>query len=577
MKIVLTTLTLALLTAQQPATFTFASEVNLPQPETAPRSTARVSAGFTPVDDVLAMRPVPQGDNRVSQPENTVSGEKTDTETTRAIPPAKPLSKPRPPNVLLLIGDDIGVEALKSYRIGTSTASTPVLDQLARNGMQFNNVWSQATCTPTRSTIMTGRYGFRTGVGSAAAGLNMSSNPTSYLRAPENAPIEHHEDMSYAMQLALPWTVHAMFERGEQISGARSGLPADEISLAARIKQIAPQYRTAAVGKWHLADSQNGGLKHPKIAGFDFYSVIHGKSTQYFSWQENVNGTVLSKTGYTPDQKVQTALDWIDGQDTNPWFMWFGFNLPHSPYFIPPSAETTLKPQAATTTALLKDSPEYFDLMVEEMDRKIGNLLSSLPDQVSANTVVIFVGDNGTSYEAIDPPFKIDQSKFTLFQGGIHVPLIISGPGIAQGVEIEAMVNSTDLFATVLDIISAGQRENYQQPPTDSVSLYPYLTQPDLSPLRHWLYADRLLNQHGIEKGDYAVRDVRYKLIGSQTWNEFYDLSTDRYESQNLLTGELTRLQKQALRKLTDIATQLHTSENYRTPGLSLLRRRHLD
>ena len=78
--------------------------------------------------------------------------------------PAEQQSDPGPPNILVIIGDDMGVETMSSYGIGTPTAVTPNLDQLAARGMRFERFWSQAACSPTRAAILTGRYGFRTGV-----------------------------------------------------------------------------------------------------------------------------------------------------------------------------------------------------------------------------------------------------------------------------------------------------------------------------------------------------------------------------------------------------------------------------
>jgi arylsulfatase A-like enzyme len=90
-------------------------------------------------------------------------------------------------------------------------------------------------------------------------------------------------------------------------------------------------YSTAAIGKWHLADEGNGWINHPNLAGFDhFAGLMDGGPRSYFAWNKVVNGEVIGKVGYTPADKVDDAIAWLDVQNENPWFLWFAFNLGHA-------------------------------------------------------------------------------------------------------------------------------------------------------------------------------------------------------------------------------------------------------
>ncbi len=475
-------------------------------------------------------------------------------------------------NILLLIGDDMGVEAMASFGVGTAPAETPYLDALARQGIRFTSVWSQPTCSPTRATIMTGEYGFRNGVGAPTGGPGLDGPLPEDPAIPEGVPTEYIEELTFARTNTMPWSFARQIQTGEvsRQQARRSGLPPEAASIVASLKRMNPNYRAAAIGKWHLGETRNGWLEHPGNLGFDHYSVLPGNATpSFFAWVENVNGTAVPRTGYTPERKVEEALSWIDQQEDAPWFLWFAFNLPHLPFFVPEASGVTLDaPADAVTASELPDSNRYFDLMVTEMDRMIGELLQGLAPEVRENTVVIFVGDNGSAPESIDPPFDATRPKFTLYQGGISVPLIISGPGIAEGGEVSALVNTTDLFATILELASGEPLDASENPSGDSVSLVPYLSDISHAPIRRFSYADKFVSNLGINYGDFAIRDARYKLISSTARQEFFDLQADPYETEDLIAAgaRLDADAQSAYDSLLSQARALHGSTNAVTP-----------
>jgi arylsulfatase B len=393
-----------------------------------------------------------------------------------------------PPNFLLLISDDMGIEILSCYGVGSDAARTPNLDRLCAMGVRFNNFWSQSTGSPTRATILTGQYSFRNGDGVARD--------------------------AYALPRALT---------DDRAAG----------------------YSTAALGKWYLADEQNGGLDHPAKIGFDHYagSMRANGLESFFAWSEVVNGKITGgRTGYATSATVDDAVAWFDHTNTyypdKPWLIWVAFNAPHQPLEEPPA--NLLSPQ--TVMALNEKRPAiYFKAMIEAMDTEIGRLLEAIGPDELANTYIVFLSDNGTEPSLVSAPFSSDRAKGTLYQGGINVPLVISGPGIQAGAATESLANSVDLFATILDLAGIRSESLPREAGSDAVSLAPILRDPATS-VRDYAYADLVAAPGHEITSLHAIRNSRYKLIVDQNKqsDELYDLLLDPYEGSDLLQSELS-------------------------------------
>lgn len=456
------------------------------------------------------------------------------------------------PNILLIIGDDIGVEALASYEIGETLPRTATLDEMAREGVRFTNTWSQPVCTPTRATMLTGRYGFRTGVGGA---LMTYPDMPQVPKKPESAPYE------------TPPFVPRGMGGGEPVRPAY--LKLDEFTLPMALNAgDGPGHTTAAIGKWHLGDVPNGGLEHPELAGFDrFIGSLEGTVPSFFAWNKVVDGEVSGRVGYVPIDKTDDAIAWIAEQGNDPWFLWFALHLPHPPLHLPPAETWQSDYSHLDPKADPAENPyPYFHAMVEAMDTQIGRLLASMDPAVRENTYVIFVGDNGSVMYRGHPegtPFPVGQGKATIYQGGIHVPLIITGPGVAQGATSDALVNTTDLFATIIEM--AGLDKAAVVPDdvvTDSISFFEALSNPEGGSPREWLYVDRFLDSpSGRENADYAMANERYKFMRVRGNEEFYDLQEDPFETDNLLLGELSSQEQTQYQALKDQLIQLRNSE----------------
>jgi len=409
------------------------------------------------------------------------------------------------PNILLIVGDDLGVDLVGAYGEHPSPANTPVINSLSAGGVLFRNVWSDPVCSPSRATLLTGRHCFRTGFG---------------------------------------W--------GTDYFTSATELPLSEFTIA---EALGPSYRTAAVGKWHLGSLKVSGELHPNLQGFEhfrgtmavFPSFI---GNEYYSWDKVIDGAHSVSTTYVTTEVVNDALDVINSFGNDPWFLWVAFQAPHAPFHKPPSNLHTYNLPANIATSI----PIHIKAAVEAMDAEIGRLLDTLGPTVLANTIVIFVGDNGTDKNGSTPPFNPKKAKGTIYEGGINVPLIVRGPGVAVGQECAALAGTTDLFATIAELGGVA-------PVTaeDSVSFAPLLANPSLPGMRTSVYSEMFFPNGA---GPYstrlrAVRDARYKLIYTYSAStipgkvEFYDLQADPFETNNLLTGMLTAQELAAHASLT--------------------------
>jgi len=446
------------------------------------------------------------------------------------------------PNILLLIGDDMGIETVPCYGIAKDTADVPTLNDLCRRGVRFTNTWSQPVCSPTRATMMTGRYGFRTGVGAA---IPAPKEVESRRVAPPKPPGTHRESSAAEHDLTVP------------------GLRPDEFTIAMALKSSkALGYETAAIGKWHLADMNNGGFDHPNRAGFDYFSGdAFGPLPSYFAYPTQVNGKPTpGVVGYADSTRVDDAIEWIRKRDgAKPWFMWLGFSNPHSPYHLPPTnlLHSSAKDLDPFSNDIIDKPLPYFNAMLEGLDTEIGRLLGSLTAEQKANTYIIFIGDNGTTRAVAQAPFDPRRSKGTVYQGGVNVPLLVVGPGIEGGRVNSALVNTVDIYATVLELAKIDIKRAVPGNVTlDAVSFAPSLFKRDAISQRSFAYADSF--GPGI-KAARAIRNQNYKLVVTDGVEELYSMATDPYEQKNLLGGELSadaRKNHESLRaKLAELVT----------------------
>ncbi|MFT6026973.1 MAG: arylsulfatase B [Bacteroidia bacterium] len=403
------------------------------------------------------------------------------------------------PNILLIIADDLGLDATPGYSEGTVKPSMPHLQQLAANGLTFDQVWANPICSPTRATILSGKYGYRTGV------LNAESAST---------------------------------------------IPADEKTLQTMLdERTGNAYAHAIIGKWHLS---NGEPNRPTEMGVGYYAgLLTGAVSDYSDWSFTENGQTSQYTGYITTKITDLAIDWI-GTQTKPWFCWLAYNAPHAPFHLPPAnmySQGTLSSDQASIDA---NPLPYYMAMTESIDFELGRLMDSMSEEEIANTVIIFIGDNGSPSQVVQTPYSSNRAKGTLYQGGVHVPLIISGWGVSRKNEHDAsLINSTDLFCTIAELAGA-TLPNYE----DSYSFEHLLSQ--TGPVtRVYNYAE-VLSASNPNKTGFTIRNERYKLIEFDlSTRRFYDLNVDPYEGTNLLNMGLTSDEQAELDALLTKASEI--------------------
>ncbi|MCF8380111.1 MAG: sulfatase-like hydrolase/transferase [Bacteroidales bacterium] len=379
------------------------------------------------------------------------------------------------PNILFILADDMGVDALNAFDVGTVFPNTPHIDELCESGVTFTNTWACPACTPTRASLLTGKYGVNSGVN----------------------------------------TVPEVLDTGQKSIFKEL----DELTMNA--------YASCVVGKWHVSNPSD--IDHPyALSVDDFMGVMDFGVEDYFNWAKVENHESTTCTEYVTSYLTDYAAKWIN-QQTKPWFMWLAHIAPHTPFHVPP--------EKLYTSDNVSTNLQKYIAMIESMDYEIGRLLDSIPSDILENTIVIFLGDNGTPGNVLQG-FPDKKGKNTVYQGGINVPLIISGKGVSRINEKEdAMINVSDFYATIAQIAEPDALPSNQI--NDSYSFKHLLTSPN-GEKRSYNYMELGAN-HTIPTDVYTMRDSKYKIIYDiDGRREFFDLSVDPFETNNLLLNNLS-------------------------------------
>ncbi len=403
-------------------------------------------------------------------------------------------------NVLFIVADDMGVDTMARYGVGSSPAFTPNLDALADAGVTFEQFWAYPLCTPFRAAALTGRFGFRTGVGTVGP-VEAGALPAGETILPE--VLDAHPDLGVA---------HAV------------------------------------IGKWHLGGGRNGPTDH----GFGYFAGALGPIDDYYAWQRSVDGQTALETGYATSVQVDDAAAWIEQQGERPWLLWLAFNTPHAPFHRPPEDLHTVDLPPGDPPERGSGATPYYLAAIEAMDREIGRLWSGIDPLVRQRTTLVFVGDNGSPQRTIGQPFDRETAKGTLRQGGIRTPLIVSGAGIeAPGRSVAYPIHSVDLMPTALDLLGLPAAD--WPADIDGLSLRPYLASDQAPALRDWAFSELFGSEGGSPAEGKTIRDARYKYIRYDDGIEaLYDLVADPYEARELITTGLDDAGQAALQALRE-------------------------
>ena len=399
-------------------------------------------------------------------------------------------------NVIVIIADDLGSDYCGFYENHVDTAKMPNIRKLLARGVRFSQAWSNPLCSPTRSGILTGRYSFRTGVGDAISGAGSKELDTSEKTIPKLLKL----------------------------------LSSNNI-------------KTANFGKWHLSLSKPSQLTYPNIMGYDYYAGnFSGTLNSYTNWSKITNGTTSTNLTYATTEQTNDAIDWLKSNKNKQTFIWLAYNAPHTPYHLPPANLHSDVSLTGTISDISARPNSYFKAMVQAMDTEIGRLVDSLRSiNLYDNTDIIFIGDNGD-----DPLVNQgkNSSKGSLYQDGVHVPFIVSGPSVVNQNRVsDALVNTADIFATVIELFGYTNWKNNipTNKPVDSKSILPILKNESQS-VRDWAFTEIFKNITVASDGK-TMRNKTHKLIDFDNGTQkFYNLELDPQEKVNLIPNKLNEV-----------------------------------
>ncbi|MBT5816452.1 MAG: sulfatase-like hydrolase/transferase [Opitutales bacterium] len=389
------------------------------------------------------------------------------------------------PNVILILADDLGIEALGCY--GGTSYETPNLDRLAAEGVRFDDAHAVPLCTPTRVSLMTGKYGFRNWL---AFGI----------LDPKARTFGHwFSDAGYKTCIAGKWQL-------------RSYNP--------------PEY---------MPEWRNRGMR-AEDSGFDEYFLWHtehteDKASRYANPRIQTNGPYVKNTEdqYGPDLYVDFINDFIERNQEEQFFVYYPMALTHGPFNPTPDSYSW-----STGDRFESDPGKYFGDMVDYMDKMIGRIDSKLSELgIRENTLLIFYGDNGTPKEVVSKMIdgrSIRGGKGENNRRGTHVPLVVNWPAAQSGGRVVSdLVDTSDFVPSILD---AAKIELPKNEAFDGRSFIPQVMGDSGEP-RDWIYIhhDPLPGHKKIGRSIACwIQDKRYKLYDDTRNNRFHDFITDPEE-----------------------------------------------
>ena len=447
--------------------------------------------------------------------------------------PAEAPQGERPPNIIVILADDLGFNDIsRNGGVAGGIVRTPNIDAIAQQGVSVDIAYAaNATCSPSRAAIMTGRYPSR-------FGFEFTATPQAFSRYLSHAdPHALHQPIFHEDRVRDMPPLESL------------GVPSSEITIAEVLR--ARGYHTMHIGKWHLGERAD---MRPEAQGFDeslgfmagagMYmrgddpGVVNAKlpfdPIDRFLWanlpyavQYN-GGQRFHPNEYITDYFANQAVAAIHANRNRPFFLYLAFNAPHTP----------LQAARADYDALanIPDHTErVYGAMVAGLDRGVGRVMQALRENgLDDNTLVIFTSDNGGAWYVglphINAPFR--GWKATFFEGGVRTPFFARWPGhLPAGAHIEGPATHMDIFATAAAAAGAPIER-----PVDGVNLLPALSGQSHTPPHDVLFW---------RSGPYrAVRAGVWKLQVSETPNRvwLFNLRDDPTEQHDLSAQQPARV-----------------------------------
>lgn len=422
---------------------------------------------------------------------------------------------PERPNILFIITDDQGWGDLACH--GNPIIRTPNLDRLASQGVELTRFHSSPVCSPTRASLMTGRYNYRTGAVDTYMG--------------------------------------------------RSMMHADEMTLAEMLQRGG--YATGIFGKWHLGDNyplraiDQGFDEALSLPGGGLMQHSDPPGNSYFDPILRENGVQKKYEGYCSDIFTDAAIDYMRAKRDEPFFTYVAFNAPHTPLEVPEKEYQHYK-SLNMTPAMFPGGDSFakdFDAdvtarvyaMVENIDTNVGRMLAALDELgIAENTIVVFMTDNGPQQARFNGGMR--GLKGTTYEGGIRVPCLIRWPErIKSGVQMDRIAAHIDLAPTLLDWCDVAPPSRVKFDGVSLANLIEGKTKPEAWPDRtlffQWHRGDVpnegralgvLTQQHKLVQAE-ITREVDWN--GQQKW-ELFDLESDPNETTDLATSNPALVEK---------------------------------
>ncbi|GAA5496608.1 hypothetical protein Rhal01_02793 [Rubritalea halochordaticola] len=491
-------------------------------------------------------------------------------EYARGFNPLDSSNYPQMPNIILILADDLGYGELGSY--GQQKILTPRLDQMAAQGMRFTQFYcGSAVCAPTRAMLLTGKHSGQ-------------------------APIRNN---------------------GEVGNGYQTPLPAGSTTIATMLKQAG--YATSCIGKWGLGGPGTTG--EPKQQGFDHFFGYLGQVQAHhyypsYQWRNDDKvilsqtlasqlGTTVDVTGannstgfdnlslslanknndgnvHSHDLQTKEAMDWITAHQSEPFFMYLAYPIPHVSVqapahiddltdadgivftndrngkggrtcvdeFYPVDTNTGLRPFGAPIYhngsghyTYTDDKRHEYAAMISAMDRDIGRIVDLLESlNLDDNTLIIFTSDNGATFLGevdrtyFDSMGGLRGAKGNLYEGGVREPFIAWWPGKIPAGQVSDLVgHHDDLMATFAEATGTTHA-----PDTTGRSILPTLLGNSADQISrdtfYWEFSNSSNWTRTLRKGDWKLHRVTNKSTGARSY-ELYDLSTDITESNNVVNA----------------------------------------
>ena len=380
----------------------------------------------------------------------------------------------RPPNIVLILADDLGWNDLTFGGGGVAGGSvpTPHIDSIAAQGVTFTNGYAaNGTCAPSRAALMSGRYGTR-------FGFEFTPTPPGMMQLGALRPREPGR-----LRATIPYA------EAESMAYEDMGMPASEITLAELLATRG--YHTTHIGKWHLGRAngmapEDQGFEESLLMASGLYlpeddpDVVNSKQDfdpiDRFLWAvmrfaASFNGGKAFKPDrYLTDYYTEQAVRVIEANRDRPFFLYLAHWAPHTPL-------QAAREDYEALSHIENHRERVYAAMIRSLDRGVGKVLEALQrNGLEDNTLVLFTSDNGGAgyigLPEVNRPFR--GWKITLFEGGIHVPYFAKWPArIAPGTEFDAPVHHFDMYATAAAAAGAPLPDERKM---DGVDLLPFAT-----------------------------------------------------------------------------------------------------